>query len=45
MAVIAALSFTVLMGFAGLVLDVGNLYREKTNLQNTVDAVALTRLQ
>ncbi len=40
-AVIAALSLPILIGFAGLALDVGHLYVEKTELQNATDACAL----
>jgi len=37
-AVIVALTLTVLMGFAGFALDIGNLYNVKTKMQNAVDA-------
>lgn len=40
-AIIVALSIFVLMGFAGLVLDLGKLFVTKTELQNSVDACAL----
>lgn len=40
-AIIAALSLPVLVGFAGLALDLGHLYVEKTELQNATDACAL----
>jgi hypothetical protein len=40
-AVIVALSLLVLIGFAGLVLDGGHLYIEKTELQDAADACAL----
>jgi Flp pilus assembly protein TadG len=40
-AIIAALSLPVLIGFAGLALDLGHLYVEKTELQNATDACAL----
>lgn len=40
-AIIAALSLPVLIGFAGLALDLGRLYVEKTELQNATDACAL----
>jgi hypothetical protein len=40
-AIIAALSLPVLIGFAGLALDGGHLYIEKTELQNASDACAL----
>jgi len=39
--VLAALSLMGLIGFAGLVVDVGSLYVEQTKLQNTVDAAVL----
>jgi Flp pilus assembly protein TadG len=40
-AIIAALSLPILIGFAGLALDLGRLYVEKTELQNASDACAL----
>lgn len=40
-AIIVALSLAVLIGFAGLVLDLGRLYVNKTELQNAADACAL----
>lgn len=40
-AIIAALSLPVLIGFAGLALDGGHLYIGKTELQNAADACAL----
>lgn len=40
-AILAALSLPVLIGFAGLALDLGHLYVEKTELQNATDACAL----
>jgi hypothetical protein len=40
-AVVVALSLLVLIGFAGLVLDGGHLYIEKTELQDAADACAL----
>lgn len=40
-AIIAALSLPILIGFAGLALDLGRLYVEKTELQNATDACAL----
>lgn len=40
-AIIAALSLPVLIGFAGLALDLGRLYVAKTELQNATDACAL----
>jgi Flp pilus assembly protein TadG len=43
-AIIVGLVLAVLMGFAGLALDVGHLYVEKTELQNAADACALATL-
>lgn len=40
-AVIVALSLAVLLGFVGLVIDLGHLYVNKTELQNATDACAL----
>lgn len=40
-AIIVALSLAVLVGFAGLALDGGQLYVTKTELQNAADACAL----
>lgn len=40
-AVITALMLTVLMGFAALALDIGNLYLNKTQAANMADAAAL----
>lgn len=40
-AIIAALSLPILIGFAGLALDLGRLYVAKTELQNATDACAL----
>lgn len=40
-AIITALSLTVLVGFVGLALDLGHLYVNKTELQNAADACAL----
>lgn len=40
-AIIVALSLLVLFGFAGLVLDLGRLYVNKTELQSAADACAL----
>lgn len=40
-AIIVALSMVVLLGFAGLVLDLGRLYINKTELQSAADACAL----
>jgi len=39
--VIFALVLPILLGIAGLVVDVGNLYVQKAHLQNAVDAAAL----
>lgn len=39
---IVALSITVIMGFAALVIDYGAVVIEKTKFQNAVDAVALS---
>lgn len=40
-AIIAALALPLLIGFAGLALDGGRLYLQKTELQNAADACAL----
>jgi hypothetical protein len=40
-AIIVALSMAVLVGFAGLVLDLGHLFITKTELQDAADACAL----
>ena len=40
-AVLVALSMALLIGFAGLALDLGRLYVAKTELQNSADACAL----
>lgn len=40
-AIIAAIALPVLIGFAGLALDGGRLYMQKTELQNAADACAL----
>ncbi|AKU14003.1 hypothetical protein AzCIB_4110 [Azoarcus sp. CIB] len=40
-AIITALSLVALVGFAGLALDLGRLYVNKTELQNAADACAL----
>jgi Flp pilus assembly protein TadG len=40
-AIIVALSLAVLIGFGGLVLDLGHLFVNKTELQNAADACAL----
>jgi len=39
--VLVALFMVVLLGFVGLVLDVGNLYMEKSHMQTAVDMAAL----
>lgn len=39
--ILAALSLAALIGFAGLVLDLGRMYVNKTELQNATDACAL----
>jgi uncharacterized membrane protein len=43
--VIVAISMVVLLGFTALVIDVGRLYSEKSNLQNALDAAALAGAQ
>jgi Putative Flp pilus-assembly TadE/G-like len=40
-AIFVALSMTVMIGFAGLAIDMGRLYVHKSELQNAVDACAL----
>jgi hypothetical protein len=40
-AVVAALALAVLVGFAGLALDIGRLYVNRTELQSAADACAL----
>jgi Flp pilus assembly protein TadG len=40
-AILVAITMFVLLGFAGLVLDLGHLYVNKTELQNAADACAL----
>lgn len=40
-AIIVALSLAVLVGFAGIVLDLGHMFVNKTELQNAADACAL----
>jgi hypothetical protein len=40
-AIIAAIALPILIGFAGLALDGGRLYMQKTELQNAADACAL----
>ncbi|KYZ76687.1 hypothetical protein AXX12_09725 [Anaerosporomusa subterranea] len=44
-AVLTALSMTVLLGLAALVVDVGVLYLHRSQLINTVDAAALAGVQ
>ena len=44
-AILVGLSITAMVGFAGLVLDLGKLYIVKTELQNTADACALAASQ
>jgi Flp pilus assembly protein TadG len=44
-AVLTALSMTVLLGFAALVVDVGVLYLNRSQLINTADAAALAGVQ
>jgi len=43
--VIVALSMTVMLGFASLVVDIGNLYLNKARLDNMADAAALAGVQ
>lgn len=43
--VIVALGVTAMMGFGALVVDVGNLYLNKTRLTNMADAAALAGVQ
>ncbi|CZQ80916.1 Hypothetical protein Tpal_134 [Trichococcus palustris] len=43
--IMVALMLTVLLGFAALVVDVGNLYVQKSQLQNAADAAALAGAQ
>lgn len=43
--VVVALSMTAMMGFSALVVDVGNLYLNKTRLSNMADAAALAGVQ
>lgn len=40
-AVMVAISMVVFIGFLGIVIDLGNLYIRKTELQNAADAAAL----
>jgi Flp pilus assembly protein TadG len=44
-AVLVGLTFVVLLGFAALVLDVGALYRVRTELQSASDSAALAGVQ
>lgn len=44
-AIIVALSMVVLIGFAGLALDLGKLYVARSELQNSADACALAAIQ
>lgn len=44
-AILVGLSIVVLVGFAGLALDIGRLYIFKTELQNSADACALAAAQ
>lgn len=44
-AILVGLSITVMIGFAGLALDLGKLYIVKTELQNSADACALAASQ
>jgi len=39
--VLATFAFIAMLGLAGITLDVGNLYLQKTKIQNAVDAAAL----
>lgn len=43
--VIVALTITAMMGFGALIVDVGNLYLNKTRLVNMADAAALAGVQ
>ncbi|MCA0987532.1 pilus assembly protein TadG-related protein [Guptibacillus algicola] len=43
--VMVAISITVLLGAAAMVVDVGRMYHEKSTLQNAVDAAALAGAQ
>lgn len=43
--VVVALCMTVIIGFSALVVDVGNLYLNKTRLVNMADAAALAGVQ
>ena len=44
-AILIALSMTVMIGFVGLALDLGKLYVFKSELQNSADACALAATQ
>ena len=44
-AILIALSMTVMIGFVGLALDLGKLYVVKSELQNSADACALAAAQ
>jgi hypothetical protein len=44
-AIVVALSLVLLMGFLALVVDVGNLFRVRGELQNAADAAALAGAQ
>lgn len=43
--VVVALSITVMIGFGALIVDISNLYLNKTRLVNMVDAAALAGVQ
>lgn len=43
--VVVALTITAMMGFGALIVDVGNLYLNKTRLVNMTDAAALAGVQ
>lgn len=43
--IIVALCLTVLMGFLGLVIDLGNLFVSKTEMQSAMDACSLAAAQ
>lgn len=44
-AVVAALTFAIIMGLGAAAVDIGNLYLNKTKLQNMADAAALAGVQ
>jgi Flp pilus assembly protein TadG len=44
-AVLVAVTMVVLLGFASLVIDIGNLYRVRGQLQNAADSAALAGAQ